>query len=607
MAELMDLPTDRPVISKEQWVEAVCPDDRQALRTAIETCVGQRCPLELTFRLITERGVRWLYTCGDVWRGESHDTARLHGASMDITESKQTEQALRESEERLRLALDAAGMGSFVWHAAGHRTEADGQMFTLFGLTPDESFSPESPPSTIHPVDRKRYAAAVTRAVDPAGRGELSQEIRVVHPDGQARWLSIRARTAFAGEPQRAVRVAGVAADINDRKQAERELRRLNTQLRESDRRKDDFIAMLGHELRNPLASIRNATDLMKLVAPDDDIRSRRMYDVLDRQLAHMTRLIDGLLEVSRIARGKIYLDQDVLDLRLIIDAIVQDQAGKIESKGLELDYILPSAPIWVHADHVRLAQVFDNLLGNAIKFTDSPGGISVTVEEREGSAIIQVSDTGTGIRPEMLERLFEPFQQETQEIARAAGGLGLGLALAKGLVELHGGNIVARSEGPGTGAEFEVRLPVTSAPAVEQHPERKTDFEFRRILIVEDNLDARQTLHDLLAMLGHDVASVGSGSEAIEALRADHVDVVLCDLGLPGMSGYDVARTIRADTGLHKMRLIALTGYGQPEDRKQSALAGFDDHLTKPVNLEELNRALRKWGKVERPVSVET
>lgn len=625
MAQLIGYSEDKHLISKDQWVASVQPEDREGLIRAIQDSATGSCPFDYTFRVIHRGDVRWHYSCGDVWRDESAGVARLRGVSIDITERKQTEEALRESEERLRLALDASGMGSFVWHADRRRARVDGieldrarvdgskvdgadvdgaevagaevdhQMLALFGLPPDGVFNPEVLPDSIHRADRDQFIDAIARAVDPAGDGVLSLEIRICHPDNSVRWVSVRAQTAFSGQPLRAIRMAGVVADINESKQAEEELYRLNAELRDSDQRKDEFIAMLGHELRNPLAAIRNATELMKLASPDEDGHQRRAHDVLDRQLTHMTRLIDGLLEVSRIARGKIYLDRETLDLRKILEAIVQDHASQAVDSGLKVSCTLPSRPVWIEADQVRLTQVFDNLIGNAIKFTDSPGTITVTLRKQAGNAFVHVSDTGVGIRPEMLERVFEPFQQEVQEIARAAGGLGLGLALAKGLVELHGGSICARSKGPGTGTEFETCLPVARAPAPKQLKEKSEEAVARQILIVEDNADARQTQSDLLTMLGHKVAAVGTGPEALEMLKTYPAEVVLCDLGLPGMSGYDVARAIRADESLRRIHLVALTGYGQPEDRKQTARAGFDNHLTKPVNLEELQSVLQK------------
>lgn len=373
------------------------------------------------------------------------------------------------------------------------------------------------------------------------------------------------------------------------------ERRRAEHALTEVNERKDEFLAMLGHELRNPLAAIRSATDLMRFLAPET-AQLERTHGVLDRQSAHMSRLIDGLLEVSRIARGKIQLDETVVDARDVVGLGLQDRIPQIETRGLTLTIESTSDPLWVLADQVRLVQVLDNLIANGIKFTESPGTIHVTLSEDAGDAVIRVKDTGAGIRPEMLERVFEPFQQDTQDIARPAGGLGLGLALAKGLVELQRGSIRAHSAGPGTGAVFEVRLPLVPAPIERQRVTQSTRVPPMRILIVEDNLDAGQSLRDLLEVLGHQATLAVNGFEAIDALRKHGADAVLCDLGLPGMSGYGVARTVRGDDSLKRTPLVALTGYGQAEDRARTASAGFDAHLTKPVDVESLNRVLSRF-----------
>ncbi|MGC4068403.1 MAG: ATP-binding protein [Polyangiaceae bacterium] len=276
------------------------------------------------------------------------------------------------------------------------------------------------------------------------------------------------------------------------------------------------------------------------------------------------------------------------------MNAVVHDRSLEAQARGLALHRELSLAPVWIDADRVRMVQVLDNLLGNAIKFTDSGGKIHVTLRADSGHAVFCIRDTGVGIRPEMIERLFVPFQQESQSLARSAGGLGLGLALVKGLVELHDGVIEVRSEGPDTGAEFQIHLALAATPCGglgSAVPESAS----RRILVVEDNRDAGHSLRDLLELHGHRVEVVESGVEALAVLANHGADVVLCDLGLPCMSGFDVARAIRSDQALHEIHLVALTGYGQPEDRRKTAEAGFDDHLVKPVDINQLNEALRR------------
>lgn len=505
---------------------------------------------------------------------------------QDITEKKKAEALLLEREERLRLVIDATGIGAFDFYPSTGRLEWSVHIKAHFGLPPGAEVDYGVFLRGLHPEDRERVDRLVQDALRPESGGGYATEYRTIGiEDGQERWIAARGQVTFdeSGKP---VRFVGVTLDISDRKRAEE-------QLRESDRRKDEFLAILGHELRNPLAAIRNASELMKLTAPEDG-RLQRAQGVLDRQTAHMTRLIDGLLEVSRIAQGKLHLEPEMLDARKVVEGVMQDRSAEIEARGLELESDLPPNPVWVWGDQVRLAQILDNLIGNAVKFTEPPGRIEVLLQEDEGRALILVRDTGIGIRPEMLDRLFNPFQQEVQDIARAAGGLGLGLAVAKGLVELHGGTIRAHSAGPGSGAAFEVCLPLGNASQEAPRASEAVAVASRRILIVEDNRDAADMLRDLLELRGHEVKVVDVGEEALESLRSGGVDVVLCDLGLPGMTGHDVARAVRSDSELCETPLVALTGYGQPEDRRRTEEAGFDAHLTKPVDLEALDMVLR-------------
>lgn len=379
-----------------------------------------------------------------------------------------------------------------------------------------------------------------------------------------------------------------VRDELHYRQQAE-------TALRQANERKDEFLAMLGHELRNPLAAIRNATELIRIIGPED-ARLMKAHGVLDRQSTHMSQLIDGLLEVSRIARGKIRLDRETLDLRVVVQHGLNDHWRAFVENDLELKRSLPDAPAWVHADRVRLAQVFDNLLSNAIKFSDPGGTVRVTLTADDNSAFVRVENTGIGIREEMLERLFEPFQQDTRDMARPTGGLGLGMALAKGLVEMHDGRISAHSEGPGRGACFVVQLALADAPTAVSDERVPRPSAPRRVLVVEDNPDAGQSLCDLLAAMGHDAMVATDGPAALEMLDSRMPGVVLCDIGLPGMSGYDLAWAVRQQHGDLPL-LVAVTGYGQPEDQQRAARAGFDHHLTKPVDVAALNAILSSLG----------
>ena len=411
----------------------------------------------------------------------------------------------------------------------------------------------------------------------------LESEIRLESLSGEP--IDVLCTIAFPAATSQLSSVLVTFVDITDRKRAQ-------DALVESDRRKDEFIAMLSHELRNPLAALRSATQLVELTSTDQP-KLRRATDVLDRQSAHMTKLIDGLLEVSRVARGKIQLEREALDLREVVAAVVADRRGPIERKGCTVSLALPAEPMWVEGDQIRLTQVFDNVIGNAHKFTESGGRIDVTMSDGADGVTVDVEDTGIGIRPEACSVIFEAFQQEPQDVARTAGGLGLGLALAKGLVDLHSGTISAFSEGIGHGARVRVTLPTTSPLAPEEVTDRESLPRSLRIVVVEDNDDAAEMLRELLELSGHEVRTAPDAMAGLRMIRERAPDVVLCDLGLPGLDGYGFARTVREDRTMSPLPLVALTGYGQPEDRKRAVAAGFDAHLLKPVDMGELNETL--------------
>ena len=372
--------------------------------------------------------------------------------------------------------------------------------------------------------------------------------------------------------------------------------------LREIDRRKDEFLAMLAHELRNPLAPIRNSLYLLREAGDDrlaiDTVRAR-----MERQVDIIVRLVDDLLEVSRITRGQIELRPEDVDLATVLDAAMETSRPAIESAGHELRLSTPPGALALRGDPVRLAQVFANLLNNAAKYTDRGGRIDLTVERAGGELVVSVRDTGMGIRPEMLRRVFEMFTQADGARDRAPGGLGIGLTLVRRLVELHGGRVEARSEGPGHGSEFIVRLPaaVSEAGRPEAQPAApgaaggpaparsggtqpgRPDAPLR-VLVVDDNHDAADSLALLLQLNASEVRVAHGGQPALELLRDYHPDVALLDIGMPGMSGYELAARIRRRPELQPIVLIALTGWGQDDDRRRSREAGFDHHLVKPV-----------------------
>ncbi|HEX4965691.1 MAG TPA: MEDS domain-containing protein [Thermoanaerobaculia bacterium] len=366
--------------------------------------------------------------------------------------------------------------------------------------------------------------------------------------------------------------------------------------LQRADRAKEELLSMLGHELRNPLGTISNALQVLRLKGKGDDTWTRTL-EAAERQVHHQALLIDDLLEASRVTRREIELQCEDLDLAALVRETVEGYRGTFAEAGLELDLSLPAGELWIRGDRLRLSQVLSNLLQNALKFT-SPGGlVTVCATSLPGDwrAEVTVRDDGAGIEPEELPFVFEVFSQAGHpSLDRSRGGLGMGLAVVRSLVEMHGGEVAAHSEGPGKGAELSIRLPLEEAAAGVAAQEAAAVQGSRRVLVVEDNPDAGSTLRDFLELSGHEVQLACSGVDGVEAARQFHPEVVLCDIGLPGMDGFAVAAELRRDPSTRSARLIAVTGYGGDEDRRRSKEAGFDLHLTKPVDPAQLRSVLR-------------
>ncbi len=438
---------------------------------------------------------------------------------------------------------------------------------------------------------------------DATGRAHVILTRKTVHRDEQGRpWL------------------LGVITDITERKQIERELRRsrdeldqrvrartaelerANRRLQEEDRRKNDFLGVLSHELRNPLAPILNALSILDGAAPGDD-QAREARAVIGRQLEHLTRLVDDLLDVTRISRGKIQLHRDSVDLARSVARTVEDHRALFVRRDVALDARVSPEPLVIDADPTRIAQIVGNLLQNAAKFTHSGGGVVVTVAREDDGAVVRVRDTGVGISPQMLPRVFEPFTQADDSLHRSAGGLGLGLALVRGLTELQGGTVEARSAGQDRGAEFMVRFPLVDAPPRRAAPEpQPVRPACRRVLVVEDNVDAAETLRVLLEMNGHEVDVAHDGMEGLAHAHAFRPDLVLCDLGLPELDGYAVARALRADPELGSATLVAVSGYALPDDQRRALESGFDLHLAKPVPIQQIEEVLAGPARRDSP-----
>jgi signal transduction histidine kinase len=387
--------------------------------------------------------------------------------------------------------------------------------------------------------------------------------------------------------------VANVRALLRMRR-AEHERQKALEALREADRRKDEFLAMLAHELRNPLAPIRNAVEILR-ISEDRAVRERAR-ELIGRQAQHMARLVDDLLEVSRITQRKVVLQRSVVKLATILDSAVEVVRPALEAQDQTLVLSVPEADLWLDVDAVRLSQVVGNLLHNAAKFTPRGGRVSLEAVLGRNLLEISVADNGVGISPDVLPTVFELFSQGDRSLERSQGGLGIGLSLVKGLVEMHGGTVGAQSAGPGQGSVFTIRLPLDKlrvpAPAATA-PARGGSLLARRILVVEDNLDAAEAMQLLLRGIGHEVLVVGDGGEAVEAAQRFEPEIILLDIGLPGMDGYELARRLRHLPETRAARLIAVSGYGQQKDRARSRDAGFDMHLVKPVDPAKLADAI--------------
>jgi len=394
-----------------------------------------------------------------------------------------------------------------------------------------------------------------------------------------------------------------VARDISERKLAEQRLQESEEALRLADRRKDEFLALLAHELRNPLAPIRYAVAANKKPGRTPEQR-KQAEEIIERQVTHMSRLLDDLLDVARITRGTLELKKTRSELTSIIGAALETARPMLDAKHHNLTLDLPTEPVQLEADAVRLAQVFSNLLINAAKYTDAGGRIRLRAVRQRGTVLVSVSDNGIGISAELLPRVFTMFFQSREALGRSEGGLGVGLSLVRGLVMLHGGSVEARSEGPGTGSEFIVRFPTGAALRESVDAEVETEYPSAdaglKILVVDDNRDAADTCGMLLEASGHHVQTAYTGRQALELARTFRPHAVLLDIGLPDIDGYQLARQVRAIPWGRSAVLVAVTGWGQEEDRLRAVEAGFDQHLVKPISAEMVESLLRSVGRAE-------
>jgi PAS domain S-box-containing protein len=582
LRSMFGITTDEP-LSLDDFYAGLHPDDRAEVARAFAAACDpqQRALYNVEYRAVgrDDGQVRWIAAKG---RGLFDDTgrcARANGTAMDITSRKTTELALE-------IALEASHTGTFHWNIQDNRLTWDDALDRLFGLRPGEAVrSLDQFIALVHPDDRAEVIRRCERCRD---RGDdFEMEFRVVYPDGSMHWLYDRGRT-FLDATGRAKTMTGACVDIT-------EYVRAREALKLADRQKDDFLATLAHELRNPLAPLRTGLHLLQNTKGGPSSHTEQVLGIMQRQLDHMVHLIDDLLDVARIRQGKVLLRQEPLSLHSVLEQALESVQPLLQAQDHEVVWDGVNPALRVSGDPTRLVQVMGNLLNNAAKYT--PRGGRVTLRGSEATQpdmlLIEVSDTGIGIPPDMLEHVFDRFAQVHQ--AHAQGGLGIGLSVVKSLVEMHGGRIVAESAGAGAGSLFRIWLPradtlETVEVAASSDPGA---IERHRVLIVDDNRDAAETMAMVLDMGGHEVLLAYDGQTAIEMVKRHDPAVVFLDIGMPGMNGYETAAVLRALPGAQARLLVALTGWGSAADQARSLEAGFDHHLTKPVDIGKVQHVL--------------
>jgi PAS domain S-box-containing protein len=577
-----------------RYLPRIHPDDVAPVTALVEQAVATGGRYAADYRIVSPEGsVRWVEVRGRVYRDDAGQPSTFPGVMTDITERKRVEQELgrvsAESERLRRLyetILSNTPDLAYVFDLDHRFLYANEGLLETWGLTWDEAIGKTCLELGYEPWHAEMHDREIeqVKATKEAVRGE------VPFAGTFGRRIYEYIFVPVIGEDGEVEAVAGTTRDVTVRKQTEEALR-------EADRRKDQFLATLAHELRNPLAPISNALHIWPFVE-HDPVETGRVRDMMGRQVDQLIRLIDDLLDVSRISRGKIELRKERLDLATILEGAIEAVQPLVDGCGHELTVVLPAEPVAIEGDVGRLMQVFGNLLNNAAKYSGRNGRIRIVAARQGNEVVISVQDEGPGIPPEMLEAVFEMFVQVDQTLDRAHGGLGIGLTLVKNLVELHGGTVEAKSDGPGRGSEFVVRLPVLTGdltqPAAEAKsaPRPSLPLPGCRVLVVDDVKPSADTLSMMLAGLGQEIRIAYDGWSALAVAEEFCPDVAFLDIAMPEMDGYEVAKRLRQISGCRPV-LVALTGYGQEEDRRRALEAGFDHHLVKPASLDALRQLL--------------
>lgn len=538
---------------------------------------------------------RWLEATGTNLLDDPAVRAII-GNYRDITEQKESEQAraelaaIVESSEDAIIGEDLQGNVT-SWNQGAER---------LYGFRAEEIVG-----KSISVLHFAEGAGDSPNLLERLGRGEWVEPFHTVRrrKDGTRVDVSLSVSPIKDSEG-RMIGAAKIARNIGPQKRLEEELRRHARELAEAHRHKDEFMAMLAHELRNPLAPMRTGVHILRQSQTPPEVR-QRTHDMMDRQLRHLSRLIDDLLDVSRIVRGKVQLRRERLDLRYVVRTVAHDRRPVLEQAGLTLLLDVSETPVCVLGDQTRLTQVLNNLLDNSVRFAKGRNTVTVRIraDAEHRQAVLSVRDEGIGIDPKLLPHVFTPFLQADRSLDRSRGGLGLGLSMVKGLVELHGGRAEAFSEGPGRGAEFAIRLPLEQeSPALSETPSGlQASGKKLRILVIEDNRDAADSLRLLLDLMGHEARVTYAGPEGVAEAKNWRPDVVLCDIGLPGMDGYEVARQLRHSQGTAKILIVAISGYARDPDVQRSRETGIDFHFLKPIDPAQLRKVLANAGAANR------
>ena len=571
------------------FFELIHPGDLSALNEAVDHAVETGDDYVAEFRFLHASGDWcWMEGRGRATYDRHGEPLMIYGLGIDITERKEAQTVLLRQAaifEHLSDAIVITDLRGNItdFNVGGERMlgyrmrEILGRPVALF-LPPEEALG----------IRRETLAAL---AAEGTWRGELP----FVRRDG-SRGVCETVVKPLANARGDIYGAVSINRDITERRRAEQQLTRLNLELSKADRRKDEFLATLAHELRNPLAPMRNVLEILRLKEfADPQLNWAR--DVFDRQLQHMTHLVDDLLEVSRITQGKLELRKQRLELARAMQSAMEAARPTVQASSHHLSVTLPREPLYLVADPTRLSQMILNLLNNAAKYTPPGGSISLAAEREGDEAVIVVRDSGIGIPSEHLDSVFEMFSQLAPALDRSQGGLGIGLALVRGLAELHGGTVAAFSDGPGKGSEFVIRLPLTKTASLpsDSAPAEAPHAAGLRVVIVDDNADAADSLAMVLELEGHNVRTAGDGIAGLELIGAFAPQAVILDIGLPLLNGYEVARRIRQDYPDTGIVLIAVTGWGQQQDKRTAVAAGFDHHFTKPVDPGELQRVLSR------------